>query len=150
MLVGLGLGLSLSLLLELVLSLIVNVVDLVLVEALEVVGLYAVGSEHAHFSLRVLCHEVVVVRVVDLVLVLSRPQIMLSLVPLLLFHGHELVDGLRVPLVFEASLIMVLLGLPEDAVEMERLLVKQLVDLLFVFLAHRLFSNLLFAPVLLL
>ena len=128
----------------------VHLILLGLREALEMVRLDAVRSQHGHLGLLVLRHKVVIIRVVDLVLLLAAPYFMLHKFALSLFLGEHLVDGVRVLLVARALIGMVLLGLSELIVVVQGLLIEHLVNLLVHSLLVLLLSNLLLAPVLLL
>ena len=137
-------------LLQLLGSLIVDVVDLTLIESLKVVWLDSVVSEHAHFSLRVLSHEVVGGGEGDLFLVEVSPIIVVVSISLSLLLGHLLVNFLCELLVVKPVLVVLTLSLSQNLVEVDGLLVELLVDESLVLFFVLLFPDLLFAPILLL
>lgn len=147
--VGLLLFHELSLL-ELHLLLQFNLILLCFSEALEVVRLDTMRREHGNLSLLVLRHHIVIIRIVDLVVLLTIPRIMLHNLALLLFLSKHLVDRISVFLVVSALISMVLLRLSELIVVVNGLLVKHLIDFLVHGLFIFLFLDLLLTPVLLL
>mmetsp|Transcript_15589 Transcript_15589/g.23922 ORF Transcript_15589/g.23922 Transcript_15589/m.23922 type:complete len:225 (-) Transcript_15589:123-797(-) len=151
------LPLSLSLVLILLLQVhdllvadLVDIVLLLLVEALEVIRLDSMRSQHADLSSWVLSHEIVVSCVFKLLLLLVLPGLVHFVVSVPLLLGQHLVDALALLFVLESLLIVLGLGLLQMIVEDDTLLVEHLIDVLCHFLAHLLLANLLFAPVLLL
>ena len=124
-----------------------HIVFLLLVESLEVVGLHSVRSEHAHLSLRVLGHEVVVQSVVDFLLLEFLPSLVHLVISAFLLVHQGLVNSLTFLLVVEPLLVVLSLGLLEVVVEIDRLLVEQLVDFPLMVLLHLFLSDLLLTPV---
>ena len=106
----------------------VNLVDLVLVQALEVVGFHAMGCQHADLGLRVLGHEIMVIGILELMLLELRPSLVHLQFPFLLLLSHDFVDVVRVDFVLCPRFIVVFLGLLQDLIEFQCLLIEQVVD----------------------
>ena len=119
-------------------------------EALEVIRLDTMRRKHRHLSLLVLRHHVVIIRVVDLVVLLTIPRLMLHDLTLLLFLSKDLVNRISVLLVASALISVLLLRLSKLIIVVSGLLVEHLIDSLVHGLFILLLLDLLLAPVLLL
>ena len=107
-------------------------------------------GQHAHFSLRVFSHEIMIIGKLQLVLLELSPGLVHFNFPLFLLLRQDLIDVVRVLLVLRPGLIVLLLCLLEDLIEFERLLVEQIVHRLLQVLLLRLLGDLLLTPVFLL
>ena len=105
------------------------------------------SSQHAHLSLRVLSHEIVVISEFQFMLFQLCPSLMLFDFPLFLFLSQYFVDIVRVLLVLPSSFIMLLLSLFQNIVEFQGLVIEQVVHRLFQSLLRLLLGNLLLAPI---
>jgi len=128
-------------------SLEINLVNLVLIQSLKVVRFDSVWSQHAHLSLRVLSHEIVVISELELVRLLLCPGLVLLNLPLFFLLGHDLIDVVRVDLVLRPRLIVLVLRLLQQVIEFQGLLVEQLVNCLLESLLRLLLADLLLAPI---
>lgn len=128
-------------------SLEIDLVNLVLIQSLEVVWFDSVRSQHAHLSLRVLSHEIVVISELELVRLLLCPGLVLLNLPLFFLLGHDLIDVVRVDLVLRPRLIVLVLRLLQQVIEFQGLLVEQLVNCLIESLLRLLLADLLLAPI---
>lgn len=128
-------------------SLEINLVNLVLIQSLEVVWFDSMRSQHAHLSLRVLSHEIVVISELELVRLLLCPGLVLLNLPLFFLLGHDLIDVVRVDLVLRPRLIVLVLRLLQQVIEFQGLLVEQLVNCLIESLLRLLLADLLLAPI---
>lgn len=106
----------------------IDLVNMVLIKALEVIWLHAVWCQHAHLGLRILGHEIMIVCIFKLMLLELCPRIVHLDFPLPLLLGEDLIDVVGVDLVLRPRLIVVLLSLLQDLVEFQRLLVKEFVN----------------------
>ena len=106
----------------------IDLVNMVLIKALKVIWLHTVWRQHAHLSLRVLSHEIMIIGIFKLMLLELCPRIVHRDFPLLLLLGEDLIDVVGVDLVLRPRLIVVLLSLLQDLVEFQRLLVKEFVN----------------------
>lgn len=107
----------------------VDLIDLVLVQALEVVRFHAVWRQHAYFCLRVLSHEIMIICKLKLMMLLLSPSITLFLLTLSLFLSKNFIDVVCVQFILSSSLIVLFLGLFQNLVEFESLLIKECVDI---------------------
>ena len=76
------------------------------IESLEVVGLDSMGSQHAHFSLRVFSHEISVVGVVDFSRFSSLSNVVSSLVFVFLLLHKNAVNILSVLFIIESKSVV--------------------------------------------
>jgi hypothetical protein len=146
----LGLRLHKLLLLDLLRSLEHYLVFLLLVKALEVVRLDTVWSQHRNFSLRVFCHHIMIVDIVYLSPVLVSPMLMHLSLSGPLFLSHELVNPLSILLILVPSPIVLRLSFSQNLEMVQRLLVKQVIDIRLSFPLQVFLFDLLLTPVLLL
>ena len=90
------------------------------------IRLDSVRSKHAHFSLRVLSHEIMVIRVVDFMQLKLSPNLMRLLVPLHFLLSLNLIDIVGVHLVLPPLFIVVILRLLKNIIEIQSLLIKEI------------------------
>ena len=135
---------------DLLLPLEVDLVDLSLIKALEVVRLHTVGSQHGHLGGRVLSHEIGGIRLRNFNLFLLGPDLVLEDLALLFLLRQSLVYAIVFLFVVSSLPVVLRLGVGQSLVECESLLIEELLSLPLVLLAHQLLSDLLLAPVLLL
>ena len=112
----------------------VDLVDLILVQALEVVWLHTMWGEHAHLGLRIFSHEIMVIGKLQFVFLELGPRLMHLDLPFLLLLCQDLIDIVGVDLVLRPSLIMLFLRLLQNVVEIQSLLIEQIVNRLLQFL----------------
>ena len=102
----------------------IDLINLVLVQSFEVVWLYTMGRKHAHLGCRILSHEIVVIGILKLVVFLLVPGIALQFFAFLLFSVLDVVDIVRVRLVLSAVFVVLVLGLRQNVVEFDSLLIE--------------------------
>ena len=147
LLLGVALHLGLANLLG---ALVQDRVLLLLVEALEVVGLHAVRGQHRLLRRRVLSHEVVVEREVDLVGAGLLARVEVGLVAVALLPRHLVVGVLVGDEHLLAHVRVVLLRVLQQLVVVRVQVMSVLLLLALSFLSGLLLGHLLFDPVLLL
>ena len=107
-------------------------------------------SKHAHLSLRVFSHEVVIQSVIELVCLLLVPDPFLIFNHLPLLFCQLSINLLGIALILIPNPIMIRLSLPQSIIEVESLGIKELIDLFIQIFLHVPLFYLLLAPVLLL
>ena len=135
---------------DLHLSLQIHLINLLLIEALEVVWLHSVGSEHAHLRGRVLGHEVMSAGVGQLLFLQVLPRLVRDNVSILLISSKLLVNSKSGGFVALSLLVMVVLSLLEYVVVYKLLGIVGLFNFLDSLFFRRFFCYLLLTPILLL
>lgn len=132
---------------QLLVSFVQDCLPLLLVKALEVVGLDSVGSQHRLLSGWVLGHEVVVLSEVNLVSGLEQFIAAVFVVGVTLVLSHLGVGISTCLSHFETFALVILLGLRKDVIEVSSLVVDDSVSIFIILLVKLFLPNLLLNPV---